>query len=581
VVAASPPRYDALVRSASSHLERAEGVAVDDLKEELGRARRTRQRAMVTMGAIWVAALAVASLATWHLRRSFTGPLRSLVAGARQLGSGHLSHRVALDRQDELGEVASAFNGMARELQRSHAELRHQALHDHLTGLANRALLDDRVTHALSLARRRGESVALLLVDLDDFKRVNDSLGHAVGDQVLVAVAERLSACVRQSDTLARLGGDELAVLVEDVTDPSQPMELAERLHEHLRAPLVGGGHTVHLTASIGVAVSDVDAEGLLRGADLAMYRAKHAGKGQTRRFEPSMLDETVSRVRMESDLRRAVEEHQFVLHYQPIVELDSGRIVGVEALLRWQHPDGTLVPPTSFVPLAEATGLITTIGSWVLGTACAQVREWSAAPGAGPRLRLAVNLSSVQLQDPGLLRRVDTALAESGLDPGQLTLEITESVAMSDADASRATLSNLKGLGIRLSVDDFGTGYSSLGRLRQFPLDQLKIDRSFVDRVHLDDDARSLVRAILAMAESLHLETVAEGVEELEQRETLLVLGCRTAQGFYFARPLPADEIGRLLEPGFLGPTTPEGPPAAAPPVDTGLVPAGSEPPG
>jgi diguanylate cyclase (GGDEF)-like protein/PAS domain S-box-containing protein len=431
-------------------------------------------------------------------------------------------------------------------------QLVHQAFHDSLTSLANRALFKDRVDHALQRTKRQTPSVAVLFLDLDGFKEVNDSLGHAAGDRLLIQVAERLHSCVRPSDTVARFGGDEFAVLIEDASDDIDVVQVADRVLEGLRQPFEVNGRELHVRGSMGIArmESDVDgADQLLRNADLAMYRAKAAGQGGYERYDPEMHTELVQRVQLESDLRRALEAGELFLQYQPTFDLGSGQIVGAEALARWNHPVRGLVPPTEFIPLAEASGLIRPLGAWVLREACRQATEWQRnSPPRERPLTLNINLSGRQLQSPEVVDDVARALTESGLSPSALVLEMTESVLMDDNEDVLAILKQLKQLGPRLAIDDFGTGYSSLSYLHRFPVDMLKIDRSFVERLSHASDNAELARTIVRLGQSLQLVTVAEGVEDSAQFLALRRMGCDVGQGYYFGRPMESEEISRLL---------------------------------
>ena len=428
-------------------------------------------------------------------------------------------------------------------------ELRRQAFHDSLTGLANRALFADRLEHALSRTRSFGQHVAVLFIDLDDFKTVNDSLGHGEGDLLLVAVAERLQQPLRSGDTLARMGGDEFAVLLEDPSDASGPVEVAQRLLAALEPPFERGGKELFVHASVGIAVSTVKSMtpgDLLRDADVSMYTAKSNGKNRVEVFQPSMHAAATARLALKGDLERAMEREEFALLYQPIIQLKTGQVTGVEALLRWHHPRRGVVGPTEFIPVAEETGLIIPLGRWVLTEACRQAVAWDAE--ARRPLRMSVNVSGRQIHQAGFADEVAEVLAATGLDASRLTLELTESVLMQDVEVTAATLGELKALGVRLAIDDFGTGYSSLSYLRRFPIDELKIDRSFVATVNVGPDQSALVRSILKLGDTLHLETVAEGIEEADQLHELQGLGADLGQGFYFAKPLTSEAISTLL---------------------------------
>ncbi len=431
-------------------------------------------------------------------------------------------------------------------------QLTHQAFHDPLTGLANRALFLDRVAHALSLMSRHRQTLAVLFVDLDGFKNINDSLGHAAGDALLAMIAKRLLTCVRSADTVARLGGDEFAFLIEDATDENSAAAVAERVAEAVRLPAELEGKEVVITASIGIATADPEcsATDLLRDADMAMYVAKGRGKARYERFEPGMQARALERLELQGDLRRAAEHHrEFRILYQPIVLLRTGALIGVEALLRWEHPRRGMLSPADFIPMAEETGVIMSIGSWVLREACREARRWREGALHGRPISLTVNVSGRQLQHDRMVDDVREALRESGMDPRDLVLEITESVLMQEDDVMVERLAALKELGVRLAIDDFGTGYSSLGYLQRFPIDILKIDKAFIDEVGHDGIEPALVRAIIALGGSLQLETIAEGVELQQQSRGLQELGCEMGQGFYFGKPARASEIDAMLE--------------------------------
>ena len=437
-------------------------------------------------------------------------------------------------------------------------QLQHQAFHDSLTGLANRALFRDRVAHALARQARSHGAVSVLFSDLDDFKTVNDSLGHDAGDQLLVAVAERLRAVVRPEDTTARFGGDEFAILLEETDEPGT-RRAAERILEALRSPFEFHGRQVVMRASIGAAFtsdSGTEPDDLLRQADLAMYTAKTSGKGRFAFYEPRMHEAAVNRMELKGDLEQAIANENFELHYQPIVDLRSGHVTGVEALVRWRHKDRGLVLPSEFIPIAEETGLIVPLGRWVIGEVCRQLAEWGAAGRlSGPRLeRLSmwVNLSARQLQEPDFVQTIAAALQSSALRPEQLTLEITESGLMADLDQSTATLHRLRALGLRLAIDDFGTGYSSLSYLERLPVEVLKIDRSFTAAIGHGRDVPVLVRSIVKLGQTLHMEVLAEGIETVEQLTRLRAIDCRLGQGFHFSPALPAGEVIELLAHGW-----------------------------
>ncbi|HEX7444201.1 MAG TPA: EAL domain-containing protein, partial [Acidimicrobiales bacterium] len=432
--------------------------------------------------------------------------------------------------------------------------LAHQATHDPLTGLPNRTLLLDRLDGALARSRRHDRRVAVLFLDLDHFKVVNDSLGHGLGDRLLVAISERLAVALRPGDTVARFGGDEFVILCEDLVEEQDAVTIAERVDEALGAPFVIDETEVFVGVSIGIALPDGDdaeAETLIRDADAAMYRAKDKGRARWELFDNAMRASAVDRLDIENALRRALERRELRVFYQPIIDLRTGAIDGVEALLRWEHPERGLLPPGDFITVAEETGLIVPIGSWVLDQACRQVQRWQADGEHAGSLRIAVNLSGRQLGHSRLVDDVAGVLADTGINPAAVELEITESVLMDDVESSAETLGGLHALGVKLAVDDFGTGYSSMSYLRRFPVDLLKVDRSFVDGLGEDPGDSAIATAIITLAHTLGLDAVAEGVESPLQLAELRRLGCDRAQGFFMARPAGAHEIGEILASG------------------------------
>jgi diguanylate cyclase (GGDEF)-like protein/PAS domain S-box-containing protein len=424
----------------------------------------------------------------------------------------------------------------------------HQAFHDPLTDLANRSLFLYQVGHALARAQRTAGTVTVLFLDLDNFKTVNDSLGHAAGDNLLVDAARRLAVCVRESDLIARLGGDEFAVLVEQTASVDEVLQIAGRIRTALSTPFKLGGKEVFVNASIGIARTSCGetTDELVRNADLAMYVAKNRGKGQHVLFEPTMHHAALERLVVEADLRQALEHEEFLIQYQPIVALDTGEIIGAEALVRWLCRERGRVAPGVFIPIAEETGLIVPIGRWVLRRACREAQRWTRERGLP--VRITVNLSGRQLQEPGIVDDVREALVDSGLSPGQLVLEITESMLMHDTVLSMARLTALKALGVSLALDDFGTGYSSLSYLQRYPIDILKIDKAFVDDIDQGGEGPVLASAIIALGATLRMNTVAEGIETEPQRGQLLALGCQLGQGYLFSPPLDAEEFWHLL---------------------------------
>ncbi|AQR67801.1 hypothetical protein BZG29_05045 [Janthinobacterium sp. LM6] len=465
------------------------------------------------------------------------------VAPVRDDGDGALSHFVVA--QYDISTVM-----------RFEQEMEFQARHDILTGLANRALLRERLEQAMAVTRRSGLPLWVVFIDLDRFKFVNDTLGHDAGDLVLKSVAERLRDATREVDTVARLGGDEFVLLLPQHGNGEPGAAILQRIQDAVAQPLQLGEYEFFLSCCMGVAVYPDDgqnADTLIKHADIAMYRAKEQGRGNWQFYASGMNAGTLERLGLESELRHALERGQFHLEYQPQLDLASGAVVGMEALLRWTHPQLGRIAPASFIGLAEEMGLITPIGDWVLRTACAQARAWQLA-GHG-LLRLAVNLSARQFKQKNLLHAVAQTLADTGLDAAHLELELTESMVMHDVEQATAIMAKLKGLGVQLSIDDFGTGYSSLAYLRHFPIDVLKIDKTFVsDITHSDDDA-AIVRAIISLAHSLRLKVIAEGVETAQQLDFLRQHGCDQMQGYLFSRPLAAAAFETLLLEGNMLP--------------------------
>jgi diguanylate cyclase (GGDEF)-like protein/PAS domain S-box-containing protein len=462
---------------------------------------------------------------------------------------------VATDLSDDEHVRGIVLNGRdASERAAFEAQLQHQAFHDAVTGLPNRALFSDRVTHALARAAREDTGVAIIFLDLDDFKTINDSLGHAAGDEVLQQVAGRLVEAVRPTDTAARFGGDEFAVLIEDVTDPALAIELADRLVHAFEMPLSAVGKDLLVRPSFGIALGGADAaqtpgdaNELIRDADAAMYICKRDGKGGYRVFEAEMHERVLERLELRAELQQAIEAQQFELHFQPVVRLRDGGVAGLEALVRWHHPTRGLVQPGQFIPLAEEMGLIVDLGRWVLQESCRHASRLYSASAAGQDFSISVNLSVKQLQHPDVVGDVRAALEDSGIEPRLLVLEITETVLMADFELASRRLEQLKGLGVRIAMDDFGTGYSSLSYLSRFPVDILKMDRSFLAS-NASPQATGLAAAIVALGESLRLEVVAEGIEQSAQYQALRELGCDLGQGFFIARPMDVDATREWL---------------------------------
>jgi diguanylate cyclase (GGDEF)-like protein len=568
-------------------------VSVDDLNREIAFAgQRVKQKVIFALTLASVIPLLVLTYAFQSPVRSILGPIGQyteaftmpallIFTGLLMAGGGfvvwdvasaisraaHLATATKVSdlppvstRKDEIGSLVTSFAKMLATIEQQTDEinqfprrldqLAHQAFRDPLTSLPNRALFMDRLSHALTRTERRGEQLAVLFLDLDRFKVVNDSLGHSVGDQLLIGVSQRLAACLRPEDTIARLGGDEFAILLEDVKDDKGPTSVADRLTGELQQPFVAEGREVVITVSIGIAMSTarlMTPEDILRDADLAMYHAKGKGKARYEVFDKSMSAPAQERMDLELDLRNAVARGEFVLHYQPVVELPTGRITEVEALVRWKHPQRGLLFPADFVGLSEETGLIVPLGRWVLHEACRQTRQWQLAAPAS-KLAISVNLSARQFQQPGLVEEIGAVLRETRLEPGSLRLEITETVVMHDAPTTLAKLEALKALGVQLAIDDFGTGYSSLGYLKRFPVDTLKIDRSFVKGIGRDVEDSAIVRAIITVAKSLGLSVTAEGIETADQLDQLRTLGCDHGQGYFFAKPMTSDRVPALL---------------------------------
>ncbi len=453
----------------------------------------------------------------------------------------------------ELNDSIEEQKRISLALNESKDRFRHAALHDALTGLPNRALFAEHLQEAIKATEDDPSFLfAVLFLDFDRFKYVNDSLGHNFGDQLLIEVARRLQDCVRQVDSVARFGGDEFAILLDGIHAPAQAIHIAERIQQAMTTCFAIDGHETFLTTSVGIALSTAgyaQPEDVLRDADIAMYRAKESGKARHEVFDQTMHAQSLSRLNLENDLRRAVERNEFFLLYQPIVQVGSGALAGFEALVRWQHPERGIVPPLEFIPIAEETGLIVPLGRWVLEAACQQVREWQLAFLEFRSLTLSVNLSGKQLNDPKLIQKVKDILFETGFDPSRLKLEITESVVMENAETSTILLKQLRELGLQLSIDDFGTGYSSLSYLHRFPVTTLKIDRSFVSRMGQGDENLEIVRTIVTLARNLNMDVVAEGIETQEQRAQLHALSCQYGQGYLFAKPLNGVAVCAYLE--------------------------------
>jgi diguanylate cyclase (GGDEF)-like protein len=494
---------------------------------------------------------------------AISGPIGQLGAHLARVAGGDFSGRVRPRGPRELHSLADDMNRMTADLDRLYAvertmfqeQLRHQAFHDPLTGLPNRALLRDRVEHAQARSDRQFQPLGVLVINLDNFKIINDSLGHQQGDELLQVVAERLLGCSRAGDTAARLGGDEFTILLEDVSHLEEVTLVAERVVSALSLPIPLDGRDVFVSASIGIALSTpahTSPETLLRDADLAMHHAKSAGKGRWEVYDESFDTLAVERLDVEMDLRAALDRGEFFLDYQPIVQLSSGDVLEVEALVRWNHPRRGRVAPDAFIAIAEETGLIVPLGFWVLEEACRQARRWHDCFPERPPLVMSVNLSARQFQHPGLVAHIADVVRRTRIDPSYLKLEITESVLMQGVDTTVETLRALKALHIQLAIDDFGTGYSSLSYLKRFPVDTLKIDRSFVKGLGHDQQDTAIVRSVVNLAKTLNLSVTAEGIETVAQQYQLTTLGCDLGQGFLLARPSPAAALEDLLRNGY-----------------------------
>ena len=508
------------------------------------------------------------------IARAITRPLVSLREAAEQIGEGNLKTKLPAETSDDVGRLTQAFDTMSERLRESFLSLkqrteqlgaaneemerevqerrraeetvRHQAYHDALTGLPNRDLFSDRLTVEIAQARRHGYSVAVLFLDVDRFKLINDTLGHSSGDEVLKAVAKRLEELIREGDTAARIGGDEFSVILTHVANDEEVIKTTERILDGIRElTVIEDSPGLQISASVGVALfpeDGGDVETLVSNADAAMYRAKDNGRDRLQRFVPEINATATNRITIDSELRLALERGEFVLYYQPQVSLVSSEIVGMEALIRWEHPQRGLMYPDDFIPIAEESDLIIAIGEWVLNEACAQARIWN--DGRATPLRMAVNVSARELRSPDLILAVAGKLIEHGVPPNVLDLEVTKGAAMDDVEHTRDTLQELRKLGVHVSIDDLGTGYSSLAYLRRLPIDAIKIDRSFMERLTEDKDDEAIVAAIVGLGKTLDLRVLAEGVETESQLDLIRKMDCDSYQGFLFSQPVSAAEF-------------------------------------
>jgi diguanylate cyclase (GGDEF)-like protein len=531
-------------------------VAFDDTEVDRLLAAQLRQTAWLVVAQVVIGVLVLTGVLSLRLLR----PIDRLKLQAGTLSAREPTPALVWTRRDELGQLGQHLNDVRQriqelinELETKNSQLHKLAMYDHLTKLPNRRLLRELFTHEAAVARRAGRSLALMFIDLDHFKTVNDTLGHAAGDELLLTIARRLQQALRESDVVCRLGGDEFVVLLPDTEGWDHVATTAQRLLDtiHAPVPLPGAASAALVSASVGIAMYPADGadfDALARTADMAMYRSKDLGRARFSFYHPDLETALRSRIELERELALAIEHHQLVLHYQPVFDADRGRIVSCEALVRWNHPQRGLLMPGAFIQTAEETGLIRELGLWTLHTACAQFGAWR---DAGLELgRMAVNVSALQVHDPMLAEAVRTAMSQHGLRAGELELELTESTLLRDTDAAMRTVARLREAGALLAIDDFGTGFSSLSYLKMLKPDKLKIDRSFVRDLPDDADDRALVQAIIGMAQALAITVVGEGVETPAQCELLQKLGCRLQQGYLHGRPMPAPAFATLLQP-------------------------------
>jgi diguanylate cyclase (GGDEF)-like protein len=530
-------------------LDRAGSASRGAVRVDLANAARTERNTMAVLGLLVLLAIALAARLARRLTTEVLRPVGILRDSANHLASGELDHRVVVDRTDELGDLAVSFNAMADAIAGSQRSLTMEANTDSLSGLPNRSAFRSRLGASLARTNRRGSDQAVLFVDLDDFKDVNDTLGHAAGDQLLRVVAGRLVDTVRPGDLVARLGGDEFAVLLDGLPDPDFAMTVAQRIVTALAEPVQIGESSVHVGASVGLALRHDRStfDELMREADVGMYAAKAKGKNRVEQYDAALDDLTMARHQLKADVCTAADRGELVLDYQPLVDLDSGQLLGLEALVRWQHPSRGLLPPSAFIDVAEETGAIIGIGAYVLETAADQLRRWQRRY-ALPELSMSVNVSVCQLDAPDFADYVMGVLHATGVDPRTLMLEVTETILADPDGGAAAALTTLRHAGMRVALDDFGTGYSSIVYLRQLPVDVLKIDRSFVTGTAAGNPGNALLEAIVAMANTLGLGVIPEGIEELDQLCRLREMGCHIGQGFLLSRPVTADAVDALL---------------------------------
>jgi diguanylate cyclase (GGDEF)-like protein len=532
---------------ALSLLDQAGSVGRNDVRADLRRAAETDRDAMIVLLLIVILAIVLAISLSRRLSNDVLRPVGILRDSANLLAAGELDHRVAVDRADELGELAVSFNEMADAIAGSQRSLSREASTDPLSGLANRAAFQTRLEAILAKPNRRSSTQAVLFMDIDDFKDVNDTLGHAAGDELLRVVATRLTGTVRPGDLVARLGGDEFALLLDGVSDPATAWVAAERVVAAMSEPVRIGDRWASVGASVGLAIRGEHSTyvDLMHQADVAMYAAKGRGKSRVERYDPGLEQSAAARQELRAEIALAVTRKELVVEYQPLVDLDTGDLVGVEALVRWRHPTRGLLPPSEFIPAAEDGGTIVGIGDFVLRTAAADLLRWQRRYGR-PELWVSVNVSVCQLDAPDFVENVARALATAGLDPRSLVVEVTETVLADPAGATAGTLAELRETGTRVALDDFGTGFSSIGYLRRLPVDVLKVDRSFV--ADASQPGNVLLEAIVGMGQHLGLVVIPEGIEDFDQLTRLRAMGCRTGQGFLMSQPVSAQAIDALL---------------------------------